>query len=215
MRAVAPLNKRSWPLAVIGLAMFAVNCERGVRPTPAPRFALRAGEIPRDSFLAYAATLTFDTTHGAWDEQPLPLVNDSGRVVGMPIIRVESEIGAASLSRSQLAKGRIIARYTAKGPYTPLGIPRGISYVWVDSMGSKFRELVVSEDPSRSAVEHELTIETFRVRGQFAAPRWMVTETALKGCRPCIIYGWCPTDSIRTTGWLDQLLTTPAATVKP
>jgi hypothetical protein len=159
--------------------------------------------------LAYAATLTFDTSHGSGDEQPLPWVDDSGRLVAMPNVRVESEIGAALLTRRQLAQGRIIARYIAEGPYPPLGIAPGINYVWVDSTGDGFREQVVSEDAANPIVTRPLRIVPHSPLAGVVAPRWVVTPDYLWGCRPCVLQGWCPSGSVRTTGWLDALTTTP------
>jgi hypothetical protein len=193
---------RTLSVAVAALAL--AGCPpREVAPagTAAPPFAgSPVGEVPRGEFLGYARSLAYDTARAAGDQQPLPLWDEAGAVVRHVTVRVEPERGAAFLSRAELGAGRIIARYQARSAYPPLGIPAGRSYVWVDSLGGSFREVVVP-DGEGPVVEMPLEIEAhppeyFGPRPVFAA-RWIEMagaddgETDTVGCNRPGVYVCC------------------------
>jgi len=114
--------------------------------TAAPPFSERVETVPRDTILAYAGRLAFDTSIAASDAQHLTLRRDDATVVG-PFAQIAPERGAGSLSRAQLASGRIIARVSASDAYPPLGLSRGVNYLWVDSVPSGWRGVIVPANP--------------------------------------------------------------------
>lgn len=141
------LRRRLIP-AVAGLVLpFVGACpgERQVPATPAPPFSERVETVARDTILAYASRLGFDTSVAASDAQHLLLRRGDATVVG-PFVQIAPERGAGSLSEAQLASGRIIARVSASDSYPPLGFPRGVSYLWVDSAPSGLRWVIVPTD---------------------------------------------------------------------
>lgn len=124
--------------AIGAIALAAAGCASV--GTPAPNLVTNASAPgQRAAVLAYAATLQFDTiTHGADDRQALTLVDSSAvppkDTVG-PIGTIWPEQNTHRNSPSDLmGVGRIIARIHSTHPYPRLGLPAGISYLWVDSL---------------------------------------------------------------------------------
>lgn len=115
--------------------------------TAAPPFSARVETVPRDTILAYASRLAFDTSIAASDAQHLLLRRGDAVVVG-PFAQIAPERGAGSLSKAQLASGRIIARVSASDSYPPLGLSRGVSYLWADSAPGGWRAVVVPANPA-------------------------------------------------------------------
>jgi len=129
---------------LVVLAFAAAGCVHIHLPakhTPAPP-ALVTNAFARDqraAVLAYAATLEFDSiTHGAGDRQPLTLP-DSNAVPRKdtlgPIGTIFPERNTHHNSIDDLrGVGRIVARIETTGPYPKLGLPVGVSYLWVHSL---------------------------------------------------------------------------------
>ncbi len=116
-------------------------------PTGPPPFSERVESVPRELILGYARQLEFDTSAAASDAQNLVYRRGDAVVVG-PFAQIAPERGAGSLSDAQLARGRIIARVSVSDSYPPLGLARGVSYLWVDSLASGFRWVIVPTDPA-------------------------------------------------------------------
>src|SRR4249920_2284350 len=150
---------------IAGVLVVAAACAR-----PSVTAAATGKEAPPDSItnplaaeqraavLEYARRLKFDSLpHGAGDRQPLTTHDSITRrdVLGsiaelMPERRTRGNRGPA------LERGRIVARITAEGPYPKLGLPVGVSYVWIDSLPpsdstSVGRAIVIPVDPSMPA----------------------------------------------------------------
>ena len=87
-------------------------------------------------FPALVASLRFDSTLGAADEQRLMVIDTSGRHYG-PLARIEPESGSYLLTEPQLAEGRIIARIHSERRYDKLGLDPGWNWWWVDKRGGR------------------------------------------------------------------------------
>ena len=75
--------------------------------------------------IADVGSMTFHEA-GA-DSAILPAFESAGAVS----IRVVPAAGSHTLTRAQLAEGRIVARVTTSGAYGPINVPAGTSYWWV------------------------------------------------------------------------------------
>jgi hypothetical protein len=141
---------------IVGLAARVSACrpgeqrEQGEQPTPG--FGAPVESVPRDSVLRYAASLRFigkDEDHGAGDEQPMLYRAGDPRAAvvgpGTTVARVEPEARTTRLTRAQLRQGRIIARILSTGVYEPLGLRRGVNYVWIDSTAAGWRAIIIPE----------------------------------------------------------------------
>lgn len=111
---------------------------------PPPPFSGPLESVPRNRILEYVARLQFVRDPHLADEQPLiyPAASPQTARVG-PIARIEPELRSRRFTRSQLAAGRIIARIISDGAFEPLGIRRGIQYLWVDSAGGRWRAAMI------------------------------------------------------------------------
>lgn len=117
------------------------------RPTPAPSFqdptTVAAGEV-----IAYGRSLQFDSIGPASDSARLP--DETPGASGTPgWSYVDPERGSLTISRGDLAHGRIIGRIRSAGRFTRLGLAPGVNYVWVDSVAAGWRTLVFPENPGR------------------------------------------------------------------
>ncbi len=133
-------------VAFLAVAVIALGCNRapaplpqqlGPRPTPAPGFSGRVDSVPRESVLAYARSLTFDTVAPAVDRRYIVLAQGQQLTVG-PFAELAPEIGAAAISRGDLARGRVLARVTLDAAVPGAGLEAGPAYVWVDSVPGGF-----------------------------------------------------------------------------
>ncbi len=124
--------------------------------TPAPPFSQPVERVPRGQILEYARGLVFDTSVAASDAQYVTLRRDDRTVVG-PFMQIAPERGAGSLSDAQLVSGRIIARVSVSDSYPPLGLLRGVSYLWADSAPSGWRWVIVPENPAARLLTLPLT----------------------------------------------------------
>jgi len=147
-----PLPAARW-CAVLGAALIAAACHPSSpqasaaarpRPTPAPGFALPLDTSSHAALVAYAHSLTFDTTAPGVDRRYLVLGQGMHQLVG-PFVELAPEIGAAAIDHADLVRGRILARLTVDGSHPLMGSAAGVAYLWVDSVGSSFRTVVVPE----------------------------------------------------------------------
>jgi hypothetical protein len=110
-----------------------------MRATPAPAF-VSFDRATMSEILAYARSLTFDTSHHAADNRRLPgLRSDADG----PRATLAPEIGSATLSDDAVASGRIVGRITVDGPQEALGLAKGENYIWVDKVAGQFRMIVI------------------------------------------------------------------------
>lgn len=183
----------------------ASGASEGPRATPAPGWALES--VPRDSLLAYGGRLAFDTSHGASDGQSLIIpASGHGRPSIGPYASIQPEIGTASLTRSQLGSGRIIAQIDSRASYAPLGLDSGRTYLWVDSMGSMtaWRMVLIASRASTplrwTAMAHHSGTAPRRSSVAFATTaayafsvcRWTEgTDLSVQPCCYCEEWGWC------------------------
>ena len=97
----------------------------------------------RATVLEYARAARFVSDLRLIDEQTLAQAR-GGRG---PRARVEATVYAHQLSRAQLARGALIGRVVSDGPYTALGLRRGVQYFFVDSAGTAgWRSIIVFDD---------------------------------------------------------------------
>lgn len=145
--------------------------------TPAPPADLTDPLMPmqRDAALAYARQLEFaegEEHHWAWDKQHLDVVETDAegnrQVVRGPLGTIWPEVNSHANSEEDLQRGRILAKIEMDSAYQKLGLPRGVSYIWVDGRsptgegertvqqerpeggqeGTRYRAVVVPEDPN-------------------------------------------------------------------
>jgi hypothetical protein len=117
---------------VIGVCAMAGACtaEPGgagaPRPTPPPSF-VGFGAASHADLVAYCNSLVFDSLAPHMDSARFAT---SG---GVSLVRAEPEIGAARVSRSGLAQGRIIGRLVTTGAPSPFPTRVGTTCIGVDS----------------------------------------------------------------------------------
>lgn len=108
--------------------------------TPAPIGVTNAADPgQRAAVLEYARDLSFDSlTHGAWDRQPLTLVDTNAVPRRDTISAVGTIVPEPNTHRNSEADlrgvGRIVARIHTTREYPRLGLRAGVSYYWVDSL---------------------------------------------------------------------------------
>lgn len=133
-------------------------------PTPAAHFS-DPDSVPRDSILAYARSLVFDTNYGAGDSQRLMLGTTcppwamGGNCTYGPLASIQPQVGSYRIPDSAtLAAGRIIARIvTVDSQYAKLGLRGGdTTYWWVDTKGPMgWRSVLVPSNPADSLVQRD------------------------------------------------------------
>lgn len=142
---------------------------------------MEAGQ--RQRALEYARELRFaegDEYHWAWDKQHLHMVTteaeEDPQAVRGPLGTIWPQFDSHANSRDDLRRGRILAKIELDGPYPRLGLPAGVSYVWVDGTSSatrqaqptrtirqsgaqerpSYRAVIVPEDPDVEPVERDV-----------------------------------------------------------
>jgi hypothetical protein len=136
----------------------------------------------RAAVLEYARRLRFDSLpHGAGDRQRLTTLDPIARrdVLG-PLAQLLPERRARGNTWPSLERGRIVARITTDGPYATLGLPAGVSYVWIDSLRpsdstSIGRAIVIPENPSVAATRLNVLYwhDPYAGHGREPAARWI------------------------------------------
>ena len=121
------------------------------RPTPSGQFTSRIEQVSRQTVIAYANTLVFDTSYHASDSRRLVERHD-GQLVDGPFATISPEIGARSISWAQLDSGRILARVTTDAPMASHGYAKGVNYIWVENRNGHLHGVVIPADSS--APEH-------------------------------------------------------------
>ncbi len=139
----------------------------------------------RAAVLEYAGRLKFDSLpHGAGDRQPLTTRDPITRrdVLG-PIAALVPERRTRGNGWPALERGRIVARITAEGPYAKLGLPVGVSYIWIDSLPrsddtSVGRAIVIPVDSAVPAKRLDVLYfhDPHAGRGREPAARWIYVE---------------------------------------
>jgi len=132
--------RRVLPLVVPVLV--AIACTKPPRPTPAPPFAGKPiATVSNSDVLAYARTLQFDTAAPGADTITIHTpTGDTIRMAAAP------EIGAATLTDSDVAAGRIIGRIRSNAPFGALGVSTGTTYYWVSGAGDRAQGVMIPED---------------------------------------------------------------------
>jgi len=103
------------------------------RPTPAPHFR----SIDSASFvevMAYVRGLRFDTAASGLTR------------LGGTVVVWSPEIGAGGITDDGLARGRIIARAQARGTLASFGSRAVTGYIWVDSVATDWRAILLPDD---------------------------------------------------------------------
>jgi hypothetical protein len=160
---------------------------------------LAAGQ--RAAVLEYARRLRFDSLpHGAGDRQRLTTHDPITRreVLG-PLAQLLPERRARGNTWPALERGRIVARITTDGRYPKLGLPAGVSYVWIDSLRpsdstSTGRAIVIPEDPSFEATRLDVLYwhDPYAGHSREPAARWIyVAGRSEYPWLTCVISGCC------------------------
>lgn len=184
----------------VAAACAAPEAENHAQPdgTPPPPADLTDPLGQRDSALAYARQLRFagaddeEAYHWAWDRQHLDLVETDAdgneRVVRGPLGTIWPEVNSHANSEQALRRGRILAKIHVDAPYPKLGLPAGVSYVWVDDkpppaegedmaqQGSEarptHRAVIIPENPRDSAAVLPVYLLRQSQRVPLALARW-------------------------------------------
>jgi len=165
--------------ATLGIALLAAGCSQappnaavrgpaGPRPTPAPEFTLPVTAASHADLVAYAHSLTFDTTAPGVDRRYLVVAQGTRLVVG-PFAELAPEIGAAAISHQDLVQGRILARLTVEGTQPVIGSAAGTAYLWVDSVGDALRSVVVPESLGAPMVVTHVVASHYGPAGAFCS----------------------------------------------
>jgi len=155
----------------------------------------------RAAVLEYARRLRFDSLpHGAGDRQRLTTLDPIARrdVLG-PLAQLLPERRARGNTWPALERGRIVGRITTDGPYAKLGLPAGVSYVWIDSLRpsdytSVGRAIVIPEDTSVRATRLDVLYlrDPYAGHGRDAAARWLyVAGRSELPWLACVTNGCC------------------------
>jgi hypothetical protein len=126
------------PIAIVSTGWLESNNDSTTpAKSPAPNFnPEKVLTVDLRTIRAYASALHFDSVLGAADSQLVDFTFPQGQVTstGSPS-RIEPEMGAAYLTRDQLADGRIVARVRSQTVFAAQGIGPWWSYLWVDQRG--------------------------------------------------------------------------------
>ncbi|MGH7537064.1 MAG: hypothetical protein ACREMF_00390 [Gemmatimonadales bacterium] len=166
-------------LLLLGLALILCLIMRpaGASPTAAPSFTMNVDSVSRDSILAYAISLHYDTVSGAGDEQRL-MVGSScpGTCTYGPLARIEPQSGSHAADTADLAAGRIIARIiTTDSAYPKLGLRGGFTtYWWVDKKGpeNNWRSVMVPAYQADTLVHRGLELHEADTAGDGYNYEW-------------------------------------------
>ena len=131
----------------------------GPRPTPAPAFPLPIDSTSHAALLAYAHTLTFDTTAPGVDRRYIVVGQGQHLTVG-PFVELAPEIGAAAIGHADLVRGRILARITVEASRS-FGPVTGVAYLWVDSSAGGLRAVVVPESPTARLMSTPVSVGSY------------------------------------------------------
>ena len=133
--------RRVSPLVMPLLVVVACGPQKP-RPTPAPPFAGKPiASVSNNDVVAYAKTLQFDSTAPGADT--ITINTPTGDTIRL---QASPEVGAAALSDSEVAAGRIIARIHSNLAFGPLGASVGTTYYWVEGAGENARGVMIPED---------------------------------------------------------------------
>jgi len=153
----------------------------------------------RAAALEYARGLKFDSLpHGAGDRQRLTTRDSIARrdVVG-PLAELLPERQARGNTWPALERGRIVGRITTDGPYATLGLPAGVSYLWIDSLRPTDyvgRAIVIPENPSVPATRLDVLYlrDPHAAHGREPAARWLyVAGHSERPWLACVTNGCC------------------------
>lgn len=114
-----------------------------VQLPPEPAFG-SPDTAQRAAVVEYARQVRFVSDHALTDEQGLLLRGTKG-----PTVRVQAAEYAHQLNEERLARGVVIARFISTGDYAPLGLRRGIHYVFADRAAGSWRSIIVPENTAQ------------------------------------------------------------------
>jgi hypothetical protein len=176
--------RRALPLALL----LALACHpSGPRPTPAPPFAGKPiNSVPTSDVVAYANTLQFDSTAPGADT--ITVITPVGDTIHM---QVAPEIGAATLTDSQVVAGRIIARVRSSAPFSALGAAAGITYFWVNGSGESARGVMIPADSLTRRYDRPLLVRRHKAERNTATARFITVESG--GMRIFLLNARCDT----------------------
>jgi hypothetical protein len=160
--STAPWKEPRGAVALLGslvVGLVTVACSRGTqgpadtavqqapagpRATPAPGFAANTvTSADRQTLVRYGDSLRFAIPFEQADGRFLRnSANDTGRTY----VRVIPEVGSRALSREELKQGRIIALAVAARAYAPWQMAAGKNYIWVDSIDTGWRVVIIPAD---------------------------------------------------------------------
>jgi hypothetical protein len=150
--------------------------------------------------MRYAATLDFDTTHHAMDQDFLEVKTGAqfDSIIG-PLARVFPERSSHLNAPGALVEGRIVAKFeveadTRRGGigYPKLRLPVGVSYLWIDSYNpedSTFRAFNVSANGAVPIPNARFVPFDHAVNRAYAWFPWDPADPCI--CESCMFHGWC------------------------
>jgi len=172
------------------------------RPTPRASFDRLDAKSPSDSALqAHFRDLSFASSHGSTDEQPLMLGEYPRNARYGPLATVEPEIGLLQINAEAFEQGRVVARIINHGTesYERLGLPpKSITYWWAEYYQGthRGRSILIATDSASGRIlrriEGGLSVlpDSVNPRYQMPVARWHFFATGERPCFPCP-WGWC------------------------
>ena len=188
------IHRRPPWLLLVAAALTVTACqprEGGPRPTPPPPFASFAA-ASRADLMTYAHSLQFDTNGLAADAQYLAVPHEHQLVKG-PYAALAPEIGAATI-HDAFTPGHFLARLELDSALPEAKLPRGVTYIWVDSIGTAPRAVLVPENDSFPVVPATVTTTALcsgglpcclRATARFEVEHVHTDSTPLMTCHPC------------------------------
>lgn len=174
--------------AVLGVVVLgaAVIGARGQRlqecrlPPPPPRLGrdVYAPGLGVDSLREYAKKLTYLAGHPFGEERRLTIKRPDGTFALGPFARAHPFECAHRFSSNALDSGRVVARIIlpATEAYEKLGLPPGVSFVYIDSVNAAAgtaRALIIPLNPLFPAERRSVKVESQSTPRSFPEARWI------------------------------------------
>lgn len=159
------------------------------------------------ALLRYAESLEYASEHHAMDEDWLevkpPRADTVDSIIG-PRARVFPERRSHRNSRADLGPGagRIVARFEVEADrfrggrgYDKLGLPVGVSYLWIDNVRPEgdtvpARAIIVSSTGARE-VPNGVFLSLGKDYASHAQARWQFDPADPCVCESCVWHHWC------------------------
>ncbi|MGH7634091.1 MAG: hypothetical protein ACRENC_10210 [Gemmatimonadaceae bacterium] len=151
---------------------------RTVGPPPATKISIP--DSLRKVILAAAANTYFDSSSGHAGTITLPGHRSSTTIA--------PDSGGRDLSRDSLAHGAVVARISSQEPFRPLGIDRGHTFVWMDSV-SGGRTLMVPETANHDVYEMATALGSHVISESVpSSAHWFADTMSVPGDAPTLYY---------------------------